>query len=219
MQEYEASAKRKREESRALVEGAGSDFMKNLGHVQRIELLHGLNDMTSELKSFLVIINLCFIVLWNVSLNCCWFWSLFSLLDKTDLCPLSNAFFSSLPNRNLLVNLGGQWQVQTSMISFKISARKGGAAIDTSYAIDKLHLLIVIFKISKQRSKPISIGIVWGVNTAFCTRSFTAPSLLHSKGFKHETATPVSCRSLLWSWSHKQARNSQALAVILIKPK
>lgn len=93
LQEYEASAKRKREESRALVEGAGSDFMKNLGHVQRIELLHGLNDMTSELKSFLVIISLCFIVLWNVSLNCCWFWSLFSLLDKTDLCLLSSAFF------------------------------------------------------------------------------------------------------------------------------
>lgn len=131
----------------------------------------------------------------------------------------SVVLFFSVPNRNLLVNLGEQWQVQTSMISFKISARKGGAAIDTSYAIDKLHLLIVIFKISNQRSKPISIGIVWGVNTAFSTRSFTAPSLLHSKGFKHETATPVSCWSLLWSWSHKQARNNQALAVILIKPK
>lgn len=51
LQEYEACAKRKREESR---DSVGSDFLKNLGHVQRIELLHGLNDMTAELKSFLV---------------------------------------------------------------------------------------------------------------------------------------------------------------------
>lgn len=50
LQEYEACAKRKREESR---DSVGSDFLKNLGHVQRIELLHGLNDMTAELKSFL----------------------------------------------------------------------------------------------------------------------------------------------------------------------
>jgi hypothetical protein len=28
--------------------------MKGLGHVQQIELLHGFNDMTSQLKTFLV---------------------------------------------------------------------------------------------------------------------------------------------------------------------
>lgn len=51
LQAYEASAKRKREESRAEVDGA--DLMKGLGHVQQIELLHGFNDMTSQLKTFL----------------------------------------------------------------------------------------------------------------------------------------------------------------------
>ncbi len=54
LQEYEAMGKRKREEALARAEGAGSDFMQTLGHVQQIELLHGLNDMASELKSFLV---------------------------------------------------------------------------------------------------------------------------------------------------------------------
>jgi E3 ubiquitin-protein ligase UBR7 len=53
LQEYEAMGKRKREEALARAEGAGSDFMQTLGHVQQIELLHGLNDMASELKSFL----------------------------------------------------------------------------------------------------------------------------------------------------------------------
>ncbi|CAK9261000.1 unnamed protein product [Sphagnum jensenii] len=53
IQEYEAMGKRKREEALARAEGAGSDFMQTLGHVQQIELLHGLNDMASELKSFL----------------------------------------------------------------------------------------------------------------------------------------------------------------------
>ncbi|KAG0608045.1 hypothetical protein M758_8G073600 [Ceratodon purpureus] len=51
LQSYEASAKRKREESRAQVDGL--DLMKGLGHVQQIELLHGFNDMTSQLKTFL----------------------------------------------------------------------------------------------------------------------------------------------------------------------
>lgn len=54
VQEYEATAKRKREETRERTEGVGSEFMQKLGHVQRIELLHGLNDMAADLKSFLV---------------------------------------------------------------------------------------------------------------------------------------------------------------------
>lgn len=52
LQEYEATAKRKREETRA--QDDGTDLMKGLGHVQQIELLHGFNDMTSQLKTFLV---------------------------------------------------------------------------------------------------------------------------------------------------------------------
>ncbi|KAG0557373.1 hypothetical protein KC19_11G124500 [Ceratodon purpureus] len=51
LQAYEASAKRKREETRAQVDG--SDLMQGLGHVQQIELLHGFNDMTAQLKNFL----------------------------------------------------------------------------------------------------------------------------------------------------------------------
>lgn len=51
LQAYEASAKRKREESRAQVDG--SELMKGLPHVQQIELLRGFNDMTSQLKTFL----------------------------------------------------------------------------------------------------------------------------------------------------------------------
>lgn len=185
--------------------------MKNLGHVQRIELLHGLNDMTSELKSFLVIISLCFIVLWNVSLNCCWFWSLFSLLDITYLCLRKILIF-------FLYQTGTFWWIWKNSdkcrhpwFLSKSQPEKAAPQLTLVRPIDKLHLLTLIFKISNQRSKPISTGIVW-VNTAFCTRSFTAPSLLHSKGFKHETATPVSCWSLLWSWSHKQARNNQAFS-------
>lgn len=51
LQAYEASAKRKRDETRAQIDGA--DLLKGLGHVQQIELLHGFNDMTSQLKTFL----------------------------------------------------------------------------------------------------------------------------------------------------------------------
>jgi hypothetical protein len=57
LQAYETSAKRKREETRAQVDG--TDLMQGLGHVQQIELLHGFNDMTAQLKNFLVLLSFC----------------------------------------------------------------------------------------------------------------------------------------------------------------
>jgi E3 ubiquitin-protein ligase UBR7 len=54
MQEYEATGKRKREEALARSEGAESNFMQKMGHIEQIEILHGLNEMTSGLQAFLV---------------------------------------------------------------------------------------------------------------------------------------------------------------------
>jgi E3 ubiquitin-protein ligase UBR7 len=54
MQEYEATGKRKREEALARSEGAESNFMQKMGHIEQIEILRGLNEMTSGLQAFLV---------------------------------------------------------------------------------------------------------------------------------------------------------------------
>jgi E3 ubiquitin-protein ligase UBR7 len=53
LQEYEATGKRKREEAIAQSEGAESNFMQKMGHIEQIEILHGLNEMASGLRTFL----------------------------------------------------------------------------------------------------------------------------------------------------------------------
>ncbi|KAL2633808.1 hypothetical protein R1flu_005287 [Riccia fluitans] len=53
LQEYEESAKRKREEAKQKEDGTTQAFLQKLGHVQRIELVHGINDLTTELGAFL----------------------------------------------------------------------------------------------------------------------------------------------------------------------
>ncbi|CAK9868151.1 unnamed protein product [Sphagnum jensenii] len=53
MQEYEATGKRKREEALARSEGAESNFMQKMGHIEQIEILRGVNEMTSGLQAFL----------------------------------------------------------------------------------------------------------------------------------------------------------------------
>lgn len=54
LQEYEESAKRKREEAKEKEDGTTQAFLQKLGHVQRIELVHGINNLATELESFLV---------------------------------------------------------------------------------------------------------------------------------------------------------------------
>lgn len=53
LQEYEETAKKKRAECQVKEEGVAWDFVKKLGHVQKMELFHGINNMSSELGSFL----------------------------------------------------------------------------------------------------------------------------------------------------------------------
>jgi E3 ubiquitin-protein ligase UBR7 len=53
LQEYEETAKRKRVESRGKDEATAENFMKKLGHVQKMELVNGINDMATEFGSFL----------------------------------------------------------------------------------------------------------------------------------------------------------------------
>ncbi|OAE31161.1 hypothetical protein AXG93_3617s1000 [Marchantia polymorpha subsp. ruderalis] len=53
LQEYEESAKRKREEAKEKEDGTTQAFLQKLGHVQRIELVHGINNLATELESFL----------------------------------------------------------------------------------------------------------------------------------------------------------------------
>ncbi|KAL3693423.1 hypothetical protein R1sor_007074 [Riccia sorocarpa] len=53
LQEYEEAAKRKREEAMQKEDGTTQAFLQKLGHVQRMELVHGINDFTTELGSFL----------------------------------------------------------------------------------------------------------------------------------------------------------------------
>lgn len=51
--EYEKMAKQKREEKLQQQEGVECNFLNNLGHVQKIEILNGIADMKNEIHSFL----------------------------------------------------------------------------------------------------------------------------------------------------------------------
>ncbi|XP_062228958.1 uncharacterized protein LOC133926837 [Phragmites australis] len=51
--EYEKIAKQKREKKLEQQEGAETNFLNSLNHVQKIEILSGINDMKNEFQSFL----------------------------------------------------------------------------------------------------------------------------------------------------------------------
>ncbi|PKU72624.1 putative E3 ubiquitin-protein ligase UBR7 [Dendrobium catenatum] len=53
IEEYEKMAKQKREEKLQLEEGAEMNFLDKLNHVQKIEILRGINDLKNEFHSFL----------------------------------------------------------------------------------------------------------------------------------------------------------------------
>lgn len=52
--EYERMAKQKRDENMERQEGAEMNFLNNLGHVEKMEILSGIADMKNEIFSFLV---------------------------------------------------------------------------------------------------------------------------------------------------------------------
>jgi E3 ubiquitin-protein ligase UBR7 len=58
IEEYEKIAKQKRLKKLEQQEGAETNFLNSLGHVQKIEILSGINDMKNELQSFLVTLHL-----------------------------------------------------------------------------------------------------------------------------------------------------------------
>lgn len=51
--EYEKMAKQKREEKLQQQEGVEYNFLNNLGHVEKIEILNGITDMKNEIHTFL----------------------------------------------------------------------------------------------------------------------------------------------------------------------
>ncbi|MFS7923723.1 putative chromatin regulator PHD family [Helianthus anomalus] len=51
--EYEKIAKQKRDEKMQQQEGAELNFLSNLGHVEKMEILSGIADMKDEIRSFL----------------------------------------------------------------------------------------------------------------------------------------------------------------------
>lgn len=51
--EYEKMAKQKRDEKMQQQEGAELNFLNNLGHVEKMEILSGIADMKDEIRSFL----------------------------------------------------------------------------------------------------------------------------------------------------------------------
>ncbi|KAJ1259213.1 hypothetical protein BS78_10G137400 [Paspalum vaginatum] len=53
IEEYEKIAKQKREKKLEQQEGAETNFLNSLNHVQKIEILSGINDMKNEFQSFL----------------------------------------------------------------------------------------------------------------------------------------------------------------------
>ncbi|KAG8075620.1 hypothetical protein GUJ93_ZPchr0006g46458 [Zizania palustris] len=53
IEEYEKVAKQKREKKLEQQEGAEANFLNSLDHVQKIEILSGINDMKNEFQSFL----------------------------------------------------------------------------------------------------------------------------------------------------------------------
>uniref|UniRef100_A0A0D9WQV1 UBR-type domain-containing protein n=1 Tax=Leersia perrieri TaxID=77586 RepID=A0A0D9WQV1_9ORYZ len=53
IEEYEKVAKQKREKKLEQQEGAEANFLNSLDHVQKIEILTGINDMKNEFQSFL----------------------------------------------------------------------------------------------------------------------------------------------------------------------
>lgn len=54
IEEYEKIAKQKRLKKLEQQEGAETNFLNSLGHVEKIEILSGINDLKNELQSFLV---------------------------------------------------------------------------------------------------------------------------------------------------------------------
>lgn len=61
--EYEKVAKENREEGLQQQEGVELSLMKNIGHVQKIEILNGIADMKDEICMFLVCLFLLFKIL------------------------------------------------------------------------------------------------------------------------------------------------------------
>uniref|UniRef100_A0ACD6AE11 Uncharacterized protein n=1 Tax=Avena sativa TaxID=4498 RepID=A0ACD6AE11_AVESA len=53
IEEYEKMAKQKRQKKLEQQEGAEANFINSLDHVQKIEILSGINDMKNEFQSFL----------------------------------------------------------------------------------------------------------------------------------------------------------------------
>ncbi|VAI88841.1 putative E3 ubiquitin-protein ligase UBR7 isoform X2 [Triticum dicoccoides] len=53
IEEYEKIAKQKREKKLEQQEGAEANFINSLNHVQKIEILSGINDMKNEFQSFM----------------------------------------------------------------------------------------------------------------------------------------------------------------------
>ncbi|KAI3804474.1 hypothetical protein L1987_26046 [Smallanthus sonchifolius] len=51
--EYEKMAKQRRDEKMQQQEGAELNFLSNLGHVEKMEILSGIADMKDEIRSFL----------------------------------------------------------------------------------------------------------------------------------------------------------------------
>ena len=66
IEEYEKIAKQKREKKLEQQEGAETNFLNSLNHVQKIEMLSGINDMKNEFQSFLVTISCYLIGLVNI---------------------------------------------------------------------------------------------------------------------------------------------------------
>ncbi|AQK82691.1 PHD finger protein-related [Zea mays] len=56
IEEYEKIAKQKREMKLEQQQGAETNFLNSLNHVQKIEMISGINDMKNEFQSFLVTI-------------------------------------------------------------------------------------------------------------------------------------------------------------------
>ncbi|GJM98289.1 hypothetical protein PR202_ga15284 [Eleusine coracana subsp. coracana] len=54
IEEYEKIAKQKRQKKLEQQEGAETNFLNSLGHVQKIEFLSGINDIKNEIQSFVV---------------------------------------------------------------------------------------------------------------------------------------------------------------------
>ncbi|XP_044438466.1 putative E3 ubiquitin-protein ligase UBR7 isoform X1 [Triticum aestivum] len=104
IEEYEKIAKQKREKKLEQQEGAEANFINSLNHVQKIEILSGINDMKNEFQSFMVKFS-AYLSVGHLSVSCLLF--LHALIPVACVPPCLCYLFTKIRPTTILIQRKG----------------------------------------------------------------------------------------------------------------